>query len=78
MVVVNKKNKDKFEEIYQTCLITYNENDLENWEKRTKGAIDAANQNIEDEAQRNQIINEEFEAKKRAHKLTLFMPGAVP
>jgi len=65
-------------EIYQTCLITYNENDLVNWEKRTKGAIDAANQNIEDEAQRNVIIDEEFAAKKASHKRTLFMPGAVP
>jgi hypothetical protein len=50
LCVVPKKLKEKFLETYQTCLITYNEADLVNWEKRTKGAIDAANQNIEDEA----------------------------
>jgi hypothetical protein len=37
-------------------LITYNANDLSAWEKRTKGAIDAANQNIDDVAQRDAII----------------------
>jgi len=50
LVVVNKKNLDKFNDIYQTCLITYNSNDEANWDKRTKGAIEAANQNIEDNA----------------------------
>ena len=78
LCVVPKKLKEKFQEIYQTCLITFNENDLANWEKRTQGAIDAANQNIEDEAQRKEIVQSEFAAKKAAHAKTLFMPGAVP
>ena len=67
LCVVPKKLKEKFAEIYQTCLITYNEADLINWEKRTKGAVDAANQNIEDERQREEIVQSEMAAKKAEH-----------
>ena len=40
LIVVAAKNKQKFLDNYQTCLSEYNKNDLANWEKRTKGAIE--------------------------------------
>lgn len=56
----------------------FNEKDRPNWEKRTHGAIESANQNIEDEAQRDAIIQEEFAAKKAQHEKTIFHPGVIP
>ena len=49
LVAVNKKNLDKFREIYPSALIQHNENDYVMWCKRTMANIQHGNQNIEDE-----------------------------
>lgn len=49
LVVVNKKNLEKFRETYPTLLLIHNENDYDNWVKRTMANIQHKNQNIEDE-----------------------------
>jgi hypothetical protein len=50
LVVVNKKNIEKFKEVYPSLLLNHNEQDFENWQKRTMANIQHKNQNIEDEA----------------------------
>ena len=78
LVVINKKALEKFEEMYPTLLMQFNEQDFENWQKRTMANIQHKNQNIEDEEQRNEIIQGEFEAEKRTHQRNMKLAGVVP
>lgn len=78
LVVVNKKMLDKFKEIYSTVLIDHYENDFENWQKRALANVQHQNQNIEDEAQRNEIVQAEFAAVKAKHVSMMKLPGVVP
>ena len=65
LVVVNKKKREIFEESYLGLLINFNESDFENWQRKTKTNILHQNQNIEDEEQRQAIIDEEFAHVKK-------------
>lgn len=78
LVVINKKAIEKFYEVYPTLLITHNEQDFENYKKRTMANIQHKNQNIEDEAQRAEIIQAEFQAEQRIHQKKMGLAGVVP
>jgi len=67
LVVVNKKQTEKFREVYPTCLINFYEQDFEAWQKRTRANVEHSNQNIEDEGQRNEIIDAEYRAQLQQH-----------
>jgi len=78
LVVVPKKQVDRFQETYPIVYLEHNKKDLENWMRRTLANIQHANQNIEDEGQRKAIINEEFEHAKMKHEKEIELPGVVP
>jgi len=67
LVVVNKKMVDQFKQVYPTCLLNYYQQDFEAWEKRTLNQVQSHNQNIEDAAQKEEIIQSEFNALKKKH-----------
>ena len=61
-----------------TMLIVHNNADLEKWESRTRANIAHRNQNIEDEDQKQAIIDREFKDAQEAHKARMWHPGVVP
>lgn len=78
LVVVNSKSIDQFKEVYPNCLSQYYQADFENWQKRTLAQVQGQNQNIEDEAQKQEIIQAEFGALKKKHQALMQLPGVVP
>ena len=78
LVVVPKKSIQKFLDAYMTMLTVHNEQDIENWQKRTRANITHQNQNIEDEDERNAIIDEEYRRQDALHKARIDMPGVIP
>lgn len=78
LVVVNKKLVDQFKTTYPNCLIEYYKQDFENWQKRTLNAVQASNQNIEDENQKKEIIQSEFNTLEKKHKKLMELPGVIP
>lgn len=78
LVVVPKKQQQKFYESYEYMLIIHNKGDIENWTKKTKANITHQNQNIEDEGEKNAIIEEEFKRQETMHHKRMGFPGVIP
>lgn len=78
LVVVNKKNFDKFKEIYPTLLLNHHAQDYENWQKRTLANIQHKNQNIEIEEERSAAVQQEFEQEKQKHQKKKDLAGVIP
>ncbi len=78
LVVVSKKHIEKFKDVYTNVLINFNQADFESWKKRTRANITHQNQNIEDEHQRDEIIEAEYLAELKDHERKMKLPGVVP
>lgn len=78
LVVVKKKEIERFREVYPTCLIAFNEQDFDNWQKRTLANVQHQNQNIEDEAQREEIVSAEYNQLKHKFESQMKLPCAIP
>ena len=48
------------------------------WEKRKKAEINMAHQNIENDAEREEIVTAEIRDALKQHEKDILMPGVVP
>jgi hypothetical protein len=78
LVVVPKKHIERFKETYPTVYLSHNKADYENWCRRTLANIQHQNQNIEDEAQRKEIVDSEYQHAKKLHDKEIELPGVIP
>jgi len=78
LVVVHKKKVDQFRNSYFTILLDHYNNDLQNWERRTKELIKQQNHQIEDQGALEAVVKEEFEHQLQHHRKLMSQPGAVP
>ena len=78
LVVVHKKSIEKFRQVYPNVLLDWYVADLDNWNKRTRANVEHQNQNIEEDANRNEIIEAEFNSLKRKHTQLMKLPGVIP
>jgi len=78
LVVVHKKVLEKFRELYPMVLLNWYEADFENWKTRTMANCNHSNQNIEDDAVREEAVQADFNALKAKHVKMMRLPGVVP
>lgn len=78
LVVVNKKRVQEFKEYYGGAMVAFYEQDFENYAKRQKENVKHSNQNIEDEAVREEIQRAEYNAIIAARKEVMKYGGVVP
>ena len=79
LVVINKKNVDKFKASYMNMLLEFYEQDYEKWQQRTKQILNAQHQGegvSEEDAKMK--VEEEFEHEKVKHEKLMKQPGVVP
>lgn len=60
LVVVNKRNEQKFFDNYISFLTEHNKNDFDNWKKRQQNLITAQFQNIDDAGEQREKIDAEL------------------
>jgi hypothetical protein len=79
LVVINKKNVDKFKASYMRMLLEFYEQDNEKWQQRTKQILFAQHQGEgigEEEAKIK--VDEEFALEMVKHDKLMKQPGVVP
>ena len=78
LVVVNKKKVDQFKKDYMVVLQNFNQTDYDNWQKRTRELCKQQHQNVEDESQKQAMIDASFEQLRKEHEKQMDLPGVVP
>lgn len=79
LVVVNKKNVEKFRENYMSWLLNFYKEDEEKWQQRTRAMLKNNHNGEEKSAEEvDQIVEEEYQAELKKHQKMMQQPGVVP
>jgi len=69
LVVVNKKNVEKFRENYMSWLLNFYKEDEEKWQQRTRAMLKNNHNGEEKSAEEvDQIVEEEYQAELKKHQ----------